>query len=165
MMESQYDIRFSDKARVEIVALSSMVLCFLLIIFPALKVSSFGSNFMGFIVDGVPLISCLLVITFQIVIFVIIANHPVNKTIFPILYILLLLTATSVIQISFISFMSAIFILFTWILTIAIILCINSQEINDADIASFNGFRIFLTIISVISLLWNANSIFHLCYP
>lgn len=162
----------SDKERLESVAVTSLILCFVLIIFPALNISSvFGDIFADKDAptkNPIHLVGAFLVfiaMSFQFYLLFTIKDHPVNKSIFAILYILLLSSATTVIEISLVSRIAAILNLILWVLVIGIIVNINSEEICKVDAIVLKRFWIFIATICVSSLVWNAKCIWHVFDP
>jgi hypothetical protein len=120
------------------------ILCWILIIFPALKMSSDGGKFNETVVIAliVPL-----VIFFQSFIFSVMTSHPANNNIFGIIFILLLSTAISFIEVSLVSWTAAIIILICWI--------VNWEVISKEDIVFSKGIQI-LRAVTWFLLLANA---------
>lgn len=153
-----YRHMISDIKRLEKVAVNSMTLCFLLVIFTALKLSSFGGKFMEKYDTIMVFFPIYIVLYFQLSLLSTIVNHPVNKSIFPILYMLLPVTATSVVIVmSLVSRTAAVAVLMLWVIVIASIIYHNWEVIYNVDIVVLNRFRLALVIICVISLIWNVN--------
>ncbi|KAI5443138.1 hypothetical protein KIW84_011975 [Lathyrus oleraceus] len=168
MKETQHDPRrmvVSDQKLLEVVAVASMLLCFLLIIFPALKMSSSGEKFITDHVGDVSVISFILFSFFNLFISGIITIRPINKNILTILYVLLLLTAISVIEMNIVSMFTAMFTLFAWIAAIAKIVYLNWKDIFNVDIVVWKRIQKFIAPICIISLILNVNSIFHALNP
>ncbi|KAI5443137.1 hypothetical protein KIW84_011974 [Lathyrus oleraceus] len=145
----------SDSERLEKVTLSSLALCLVLVIFFALKISRFGDKFMTKHESPISIIVTSFVLYAQISLLGIIVNHPVNKSIFVILFMLLPLTATSVIIMIIVSWIAAITIFISWMIVIATIVYINWEEIFNVNIVVLNTFGCITATICLISLLWN----------
>jgi hypothetical protein len=94
------------------------------------------------------------VVLFQLDVFDIMINHPVNSTIYSILYILMLSSVISVVEVSFVSWNAAIVILIVWVTIIADIAHSNKQEIYNVDIAVSNIIRTLTSITFILSLLY-----------
>ncbi|KAI5443136.1 uncharacterized protein LOC127096155 [Lathyrus oleraceus] len=168
MKETQHDpirVILSDEVLLGVVAVTSMLLCFLLIILPALKMSSSGGKFITDHAGGLSFISFVLVTFFLLFIFGMIASHPVNNNIFTMLYVLLLLTAISVIEMSIVSLVGAMFTLFIWMAAIAKIVYLNWKKIHNVDIVVLKRIQKFVAPICIISVIWNVNRIFHAFNP
>ncbi|KAI5443087.1 hypothetical protein KIW84_011934 [Lathyrus oleraceus] len=150
-----------DKRILPAISVSSVVLCFLLIIIPALRMSSFGDKMMSDHIDSVKVISIAIVLFFQVMIFLILESHPVNKNVIPILYILVLLTATTVIQMGIAAIILGFYTLILWVVLIALNIYRHWEEVCKVDRVVLSRIRIFIAIISIISLIWNCNSIFR----
>ncbi|KAI5443088.1 hypothetical protein KIW84_011935, partial [Lathyrus oleraceus] len=150
-----------DKRILPAISVNSVVLCFLLIIIPALKMSLFGDKMMTDHIDSVKVISMPIVVFFQVMIFLILESHPVNKNVIPILYILVLLTATTVIQMGIAATILDFYTLIVWVVLIAMNIYRHWEEVCKVDRVVLSRIRIFIAIISIISLIWNCNSIFQ----
>jgi hypothetical protein len=83
-----------------------------------------------------------------------IANHPVNSTIYSILYILLLSSVISFVEVSFVSWNAAIAILIFWVAIIAAIAYHNREEIYNVDIAVSNIIHILISITLILDLAY-----------
>ncbi|KAI5443086.1 hypothetical protein KIW84_011933 [Lathyrus oleraceus] len=153
-----------DKRILPAISVNSVVLCFLLIIIPALRMSSFGDKMMTDHIDSVKVISIAIVVFFQLMIFFILERHPVNKNVIPILYILVLLTATTVIQMGIAAIILGFYTLIVWVVLIALNIYRHWEEVCKVDRVVLSRIRIFIAIFAIISLIWNCNSIFQLIY-
>jgi hypothetical protein len=121
----------SDEERFVEVVVTSMVLSLLLIIISALhyKSSSFGGKYKPDMCDyKVTFFLVALVSSFQIYLFNIIKDHPVNNNILTILHILLLSSLTSIVQLSFVSPVAALVIIFSWIHLFERILLVSDNK-------------------------------------
>jgi hypothetical protein len=94
------------------------------------------------------------VVIFQVVIFGTIKNHPVNSTIYSILYILLLSSVISVVEVSFVSWNDAIIILIFWVAIIAYVANSNKEEIYNVDIKVSNIIRTLISITLILTLTY-----------
>lgn len=149
----------SDHERLEKVTLNSMVLYLVLVIFFALKISPIGGKFITKHESTILIIFISFVLYAQISLLGIIVNHPVNKSIFIILFMLLPLIATSVIIMSLVSWTSAIIVFISWMIVIATIVYLNRKEFYNEDINEdidvLKAFRGVFAWICGISLIWN----------
>ncbi|WJX20955.1 hypothetical protein P8452_10436 [Trifolium repens] len=136
----------SDKERFKKVLVSSLVLCLLLSIFSALKIDN-----SKLLMDSLT----LPIVLFQLIVFDIIINHPVNSTVYSILYILLLSSVISVVEVSFVSWNAAIVILIVWVAIIANITISNKEEIYNVDIAVSNIIHTLTSLAFVLSLFYS----------
>jgi hypothetical protein len=94
------------------------------------------------------------VVIFQVVIFGTIKNHPVNSTIYSILYILLLSSVISVVEVSFVSWNDAIIILIFWVAIITDVANSNKEEIYNVDIKVSNIIRTLISITLILTLTY-----------
>nr|XP_012567761.1 uncharacterized protein LOC101500847 [Cicer arietinum] len=164
----------SDEDRYLIVATTSMILCSILIIFPTLKMS--GVKFMEEHDIVITLFLSLLVIFFQFLIGATTIDRPANDNIFSILFILLLSSATSIMEVSLVSHSTCIAILVSWLFLIAIVVRVNWQKIanvvrvNWKNISSYNildilvsqGMKKFIPTICVLSLVCDIIFLVHI---
>jgi hypothetical protein len=122
----------------------SVILCLLLIIFPALEISSDGGKFNETVVIAliVPL-----VIFFQSLIFVGMTSHPANNNIFGMIFILLLSTAISFIEVSLVSWTAAIIILICWGILILSLIIVNWEVISKEDMVFSKGIIAVLLLV------------------
>jgi len=93
-----------DKQRLKEVAKYSICLCLLHFLFMALKISSIAAAQAMAIHNTI--ISVLLIgyaFMFQFALLTVVIDHPVNRSIYSVLYILLLASATSVMEVTFVS--------------------------------------------------------------
>ncbi|KAK2404843.1 hypothetical protein QL285_054148 [Trifolium repens] len=95
------------------------------------------------------------IVLFQLIVFDIIINHPVNSTVYSILYILLLSSVISVVEVSFVSWNAAIVILIVWVAIIANITISNKEEIYNVDIAVSNIIHTLTSLAFVLSLFYS----------
>ncbi|KAK2456906.1 hypothetical protein P8452_03873 [Trifolium repens] len=137
----------SDKEIFKKVLVSSLVLCLLLSIVSALKIDN-----SKLLMDTLT----LPVVLFQLDLFHIIIDHPVNSTVYSILYILLLSSVISVVEVSFVSWNAAIVILIVWVAIIANITISNKEEIYNVDNIAVSNIILRLTSIAfVLSLFYS----------
>jgi hypothetical protein len=94
------------------------------------------------------------VVFFQVVVFRTITHHPVNSTIYSILYILLLSSVISVVEVSFVSWNDAIIILIFWVAIIADVANSNKEEIYNVDIKVSNIIRTLISITLILTLTY-----------
>ncbi|XP_045792173.1 uncharacterized protein LOC123886954 [Trifolium pratense] len=153
----------SDKDRIGEVGLLSMVLCVTVIMFPTVKATS--------VVDeehypGLTVLLFVYVLFFQLAIGGSTLNHPVNNSIFYVLYMLLFTSVVSVIASGLVSKTAAIIILILWVHMIGFTVDHNWQVISSVDEEDSKRFWKFIAFICVISLLCSINStvIFKVCY-
>jgi len=128
----------------------SAILCMLLIIFPALEMSSDGGKFNETVVIAliVPL-----VIFFQLMISIPTNMEPVDNNVFGVIFILLLSTAISFIEVSLVSWTAAIIILISWSIVILSTVINGWKVIYTEDIVFSKGIQ---KLIAIIWVLWLA---------
>nr|XP_004517001.1 uncharacterized protein LOC101513925 [Cicer arietinum] len=172
-IESDKVIR-SDQDRYMIIVIVSLILCSILIIFPTLKMSSYGGKFMEEHDIVITLFLSPLVIFFQLWIVVITTDHPVNDSIFSILFLLLLSSGTSIMEVSLVSHSTCIVTLVLWLFWIAIVVWVNWQQIanvvrvNWQKISSYDislasqGMMKFIPTICDLSLVCNIIFLVHI---
>jgi hypothetical protein len=108
-----------------------------------MQISKFSMNF-----------STLIFLGYQLVIGRMIMNHPVNNTIYSILYMLLLSSVISVAEVSFVSWDAAIIILIFWVVIIATIANANREVIYNIDSVVSNIIQIFMYISFILNLIY-----------
>jgi hypothetical protein len=135
----------SDKEIFKKVLVSSLVLCLLLSIVSALKIDN-----SKLLMDTLT----LPVVLFQLDLFHIIIDHPVNSTVYSILYILLLSSVISVVEVSFVSWNDAIIILIFWVAIITDVANSNKEEIYNVDIKVSNIIRTLISITLILTLTY-----------
>jgi hypothetical protein len=145
----------SDKERFEKVAIKSMVLCLILIMFPALKISSFGGKFMAQYDTFIMVFLIVFVFLYQAYLYDITKSHAVNNTIYSVLHILLLSSILSVVEVSLVSRTAATVILILWVMTFATIVDNNRKEISNIVVSGRN--KRLIGTICVLSLVCNIN--------
>jgi hypothetical protein len=130
----------------------------ILIIFPALKMSSYGAKFNMIVVVAfiIPL-----VIVYQIHIVCITTNHPPNNSIFGVLFILLLSTAISITEVILVSKIATIVISITWFFVFFLIFSANMQVIFTEDIVFPHGIQKLIAVICILLLVCAVISIVH----
>jgi len=143
-----------DKQRLKEVVKYSVCLCSLYFLFMALKISSTAAA-EDMAIHGTIIFVLFIVyaVMFQFALLVVVTDHPVNGSIHSILYILLLASATSVIEVTFVSWNAAVFILIGWLSIIEVIVKQNKEVIENADRLVSNTKRAMLGI-SVIRALY-----------
>lgn len=136
---------FSGDDRIAQAVAFSVILCLLLIIFPALEMSSDGGKFNETVVIAliVPL-----VMFFQLLIFIGMTSHPapVKNNIFGIIFILLLSTATSFIVVSLVSWTAAIIVFIGWGILILSLIIVNWEVISNEDMVFSKGIQILIAV-------------------
>ncbi|XP_039684397.1 uncharacterized protein [Medicago truncatula] len=105
------DLLICRRNKTSIVAVVSTILCLLLAIFPVLKISSDGRNFMAKYENIIMVILVPLVFFIQLRLADISSMSPVDNRIFGILFIILLSNAISVVEVGFFSWTAASIIL------------------------------------------------------
>lgn len=136
-----------DKQRLKEVVKYSICLCSLHFLFMALKISSIDAAEAMAIHNTI--ISVLLIgyaFMFQLALLAVVTDHPVNRSVYPVLYILLLASATSVIEVTFVSWNAAVFVLIGWLSIIEVIVKQNKEVIHNADRLVSNTKRAMLGI-------------------
>jgi hypothetical protein len=137
-----------------------MVLCLLLNFFPALKIFVSGDKIAKH--DTINMISLIIVVLpFQIFLLHTIISYPVNKTIYSILYLLLLSSATSTMQVSIVSWNAAIIILIFWVLLIASVVNYNRQEIYNVSIVVSKGIQTLILVVFVLTIAYVVYCVVH----
>lgn len=134
----------------------SLILCLVLIIFPALKMSSGNLNITVAVVLIIPL-----VLVSQLSIILITVNHPSNNSIFGIIFILLLSTAISITEVILVSTIVTIVISFTWIIVYVAILAENGRVIFTEDIVFPHGIQKLIAVIWILLLVNAVITIVH----
>jgi hypothetical protein len=115
-----------------------------------MQISKFSMNF-----------STLIFLGYQLVMARMIINHPVNNTIYSILYMLLLSSVISVAEVSFVSWDAAIIILIFWVVIIATIANANREVIYNIDSVVSNIIQIFIYISFILNLIYMFYCIVH----
>jgi len=103
--------------------------------------------------------ACVLV--FQLYLLGVIIGHPINSSIFGVLYTLLISSTITVIEVALVSRTAAIINLIVWMFIIAIIVDVHWPVITNADLQASKNFMKSIAIICVISLLCMINCIVH----
>jgi len=128
----------------------------ILIIFPALKMSSYGGILNRIVVDALII---PLVIGYQIRIYYITSNHPSNNSIFGVLFILLLSTAISITEVVLVSKIATVIISITWFYVFLLIFIENLLVIFTEDIVFPHGIQKFLAVVCILLLGYAARSL------
>jgi hypothetical protein len=131
-----------------------------LIIFPALKASTDGDD-IGKDHTFLTIYHTAFVLVIQLYLFGVIVNHPINSSIFGVLYMLLISSTISVVEVALVSRTAAIINLIVWIFIIAVVVDVNWPVITNADLEASKKFMKSIAIICVISILWMINCIVH----
>ena len=134
----------------------SIILCLLLIIFPALKMSLNGGKFNETVVITLIL---FLVLPCQMVTLAISTMHPVHNSIFDIIFITLLSTAISFIEVRLVSWTAAIIILIVWGIVIASTFIVNWEVISKEDMVFSKGIKKLIAVIWVLLLAYAVKGI------
>jgi hypothetical protein len=119
--------------------------------------SKFGMKISKFSMD----LSTLIFLGYQLVMARMIINHPVNNTIYSILYMLLLSSVISIAEVSFVSWDAAIIILIFWVVIIATIANANREVIYNIDSVVSNIIQIFMYISFILNLIYMFYCIVH----
>jgi hypothetical protein len=119
--------------------------------------SKFGMQISKFSMD----LSTLIFLGYQLVMARMIINHPVNNTIYSILYMLLLSSVISIAEVSFVSWDAAIIILIFWVVIIATIANTNREVIYNIDSVVSNIIQIFMYISFILNLIYMFYCIVH----
>jgi len=98
--------------------------------------SSLGGQLMAEHETAVAVFLTVLVLFFQLALLGVVRHHHFNSSIYPILYVLFLTSATSVVEVFLVSMDAAIFVLIFWVDIIAEAVDINKQEIYKIDMVS-----------------------------
>jgi hypothetical protein len=126
-----------------------------------MKILSFDSE-LGMQISKFSMDFCTLIfLGYQLVIGRMIMNHPVNNTIYSILYMLLLSSVISVAEVSFVSWDAAIIILIFWVVTIATIANANREVIYNINSVVSNIIQIFMYISFILNLIYMFYCIVH----
>ncbi|KEH17908.1 transmembrane protein, putative [Medicago truncatula] len=150
--------------KTSIVAVVSTILCLLLAIFPMLKISSDGRNFMAKYENIIMVILVPLVFFIQLRQLYISSIPPVDNRIFGILFILLLSTAISVIEVGFFSWTAASIILIASAIVFAPLVRDNWEFISTEDIVFSKGIQKFISVICFLSIVYTIKSIAYYVY-
>lgn len=146
----------NEEKRLSIVITISIILWLLLIIFPTLKMSLNGGKFNETVVI---ILILLLVIPFQMFTLIFSTMHPVNNSIFDIIFIILLSTAISFIEVSLVSWIAAIIILIVWGYVIASTVILNWQVISNEDMVFSKEIQKLIAVIWVLLLFYAVKGI------
>jgi hypothetical protein len=139
-----------------------MEMCFLMLIYPVLDKLS-DPRFLALFRETLMIIIVIIpVLLYQIEIYYLTIYHPINNNMFAILRILLLSSATTVIELSFVSQIAAISNLISWAILIVIVIYVNWKEISIVYIAVSNIIYKLIAIIFVFSLVCNIYAIVHI---
>lgn len=128
----------------------------ILIIFPALKMSTYGGKFNMIVVVAfiVPLI------VYQIHIVCITTNHPPNNSIFGVLFILLS-TAISITEVILVSKIATIVISIAWFFVFFLIFSANMQVIFTEDIVFPHRIQKLIAVICILLLVYAVINMVH----
>lgn len=153
----------NDNERFQHVALTSMVLCFLLIIFPVLKMSSFGGRLIVEHETAVVVFLTVLVLFFQLDLLSAVTHHRVNSSFCSIFIILVLTCAITVAEVFLVSLDATVFVLIFWVVIIAEAVDINKQEIYNIDMVS-NILDMVSNTHAWISIIFRLNLVYFMYY-
>jgi hypothetical protein len=141
---SQTHISLSDEERYKVVAGISIGLCILLIVFPTLKISTDENVLFNWFLP--------LVIIIQLGILRATVGHPVNTSIFLIIFILVMSSAISFMEMTIVSWEAAKIILCVWGIIIVWVVIANWKVIWNEDIVFSKGMKIIIAVMWVIYL-------------
>ncbi|KEH17911.1 transmembrane protein, putative [Medicago truncatula] len=150
--------------KTSIVAVVSTILCLLLAIFPVLKISSDGRNFMAKYENIIMVILVPLVFFIQLRLADISSMSPVDNRIFGILFIILLSNAISVVEVGFFSWTAASIILIVSAMVIASLVHDTWEVISTEDIVFSKGIQKFVSVICFLSIVYTIKSIVYYVY-
>jgi hypothetical protein len=150
--------------KTSIVAVLSTILCLLLAIFPILKISSDGRNFMAKYENIIMVILVPLVLFIQLRLVYISSLRPIDNRIFGILFILLLSNAISVIEVGFFSWTAASIILITSAIVFAPLVYDNWEFISTEDIVFSERIQKFVSVICFLSIVYTVKSVVYYVY-
>jgi hypothetical protein len=91
---------------------------------------------------------------FQLALCGFIIEYPINRTIYSILYIMLLSSVISVVEVGFVSSNAAIIILIFWIVIIVTIADVHKEEIYNVDIVVSNRIGTLIEITFILNLVY-----------
>jgi hypothetical protein len=94
------------------------------------------------------------VLLFQLALCGFIIEYPINRTIYSILYIMLLSSVISVVEVGFVSSNAAIIILIFWIVIIVTIADVHKEEIYNVDIVVSNRIGTLIEITFILNLVY-----------
>jgi hypothetical protein len=94
------------------------------------------------------------VLLFQLALCGFIIEYPINRTIYSILYIMLLSSVISVVEVGFVSWNAAIIILIFWIVIIVTIADVHKEEIYNVDIVVSNRIDTLIEITFILNLVY-----------
>jgi hypothetical protein len=126
----------------------SMILFLMLVIFPILYYLSDDRNFMAKYNVLLTIFAVLLVSSFQIMLVSITRSRPIDNSIFGILFLLGLSSASSVIEVSYLSWTAAIIIAIFWGITLAWLVKSSWTVISNEDIVFSEEIKKFIAIVS-----------------
>ncbi|KEH17934.1 hypothetical protein MtrunA17_Chr8g0336091 [Medicago truncatula] len=158
------DLLICRRNKTSIVAVVSTILCLLLAIFPVLKISSDGRNFMAKYENIIMVILVPLVFFIQLRLADISSMSPVDNRIFGILFIILLSNAISVVEVGFFSWTAASIILIVSAMVIASLVHDTWEVISTEDIVFSKGIQKFVSVICFLSIVYTIKSIVYYVY-
>ncbi|KEH21588.1 transmembrane protein, putative [Medicago truncatula] len=141
-MNEESDTRYRD------IAMSSMTLFLILVIFPILYNLSDDRNFMAKYNVVLTVFVVLLVSCFQIMLVSITRSRPIDNSVFGILFLLELSSATSIVEVSYLSWTAAIIVAIFWGITLAWLVKSNWEVISKEDIVFSEEIKKFIAIVS-----------------
>jgi hypothetical protein len=94
------------------------------------------------------------VLLFQLALCGFIIEYPIKRTIYSILYIMLLSSVISVVEVGFVSWNAAIIILIFWIVIIVTIADVHKEEIYNVDIVVSNRIDTLIEITFILNLVY-----------
>jgi len=146
----------NDEQRLWRVFVTSIMLCLLLIIFPALKLSSADGELNE---TNVTALIIIFVISIQLCIVYFASFRPSNSNIFGILFILLLSSAISFIEVILVSTTAAIVILITWVFVFFWVFIVHWEVIYSEEIRFSHGIQKLIAVICILLLGYAVRSI------
>lgn len=136
--------------------MTSVILCLLLIIFPALKMSSADGELNETVVTASIII---FVISIQLCIVYLASFRPSNSSIFGILFILLLSSAISFIEVILVSTTATIVISITWFHVFCWVFIVHWGVIYSEEIRFSHGIQKLKAVICILLLGYTVRSI------
>lgn len=130
------------------IAMSSMTLFLILVIFPILYNLSDDRNFMAKYNVLLTVFVVLFVSCFQIILVSITRSRPIDNSVFGILFLLELSSVSSVIEVSYLSWTAAIMVAIFWGITLAWLVKSNWEVISKEDIVFSEEIKKFIAIVS-----------------